>query len=148
MADTIREKILDNIETTLNLIKTISGYSNTIASVQKYKQTGNEYVLTPCVIILAGQETLEKQSGFYTRAKFQVLLGLVTVAPTDTDATLNSLLGDIQKALMADYTRGTLAENTTIQTIVPYEQQEGEPYAGLIITLEIQYLFKTSDPTL
>ncbi len=147
MADTIREKILDHVETTMNLIKTSGGYANTIASVQKYKQAGNEYASTPCIIILAGQENLEKQAGFFTRAKFSILLGLVTIAPTDTDATLNSLLGDIQKALMIDYTRGGIAENTTIQNIVPYETVEGNSYAGLIITVEIQYVFKTSDPT-
>lgn len=147
MADTIREKILDNLQTTLQAITVAGGYVNTIASVQKWAQSGNALAALPTIIINAGPEDRENRPGFITSCKLSVILDVYTVAATDTDAALNSLLGDITKALMADYTRGGYAVNTTIKSVIPFEAIEGQPYAGLIITVEIEYRHKLTDST-
>lgn len=147
MADTIREKILDNISTVLNAIKTADGYVNTIASVQKWAQQGNDLATIPCIIINAGPENTKDNPGFIVEADFTVLLDVYQIAATDTDAALNSLLGDVRKALMADYTRGGYASNTKITNVIPFETEQGNPYAGLIVSVEIKYFFKSNDAT-
>jgi hypothetical protein len=66
--------------------------------------------------------------------------------PQATDTLLNSLLGDIEKALMLDYTRGGVAKDTNIKSNVLFETLEGQPQAGIIIELEIIYQHKQNDP--
>lgn len=153
MADTIREKILANIKTTLETITVANGYNKTIASVQRWKQSGNALKTVPCIIIGAGHEEYEDRPGFITSCKFSVMLDLwirhnETVDNMSTDALLNIYLGDIKKALMVDHHRGGYAAATRIQTTVAFEGfEEGAPNAGLIVGVEIEYRHKTTDPT-
>lgn len=147
MVDTIREKILDNIKTALDGISIVGGYVNNIASVQKYAQQGNDLSSVPCAIISAGQENKEHRPSFIVACSLTVLIDVYTIAPTDTDASLNSLLGDVEKALMVDYTRGGIANNTKITQVIPFESTEGQPYCGLIISVDIDYYHKSSDST-
>ena len=151
-ADTIREKIMANIETAITAITIANGYNRTIESVQRWKQSGNTFSNVPCVIIGAGAEVFEDRPGFLTSCKLPVMLDLWIVHDENvdvisTDALLNIFLGDIKKALMTDYTRGGYAVTTRIQNAIPFETTEGQPYAGMIITTEIEYRHNTLDPT-
>jgi len=147
MANSVRENILANILTTLQGITTINGYVNTISSVQRWSQDGNSLANVPCIIVNAGQEDCEDRPGFITNCKLSVLLDVWSVKPTDTDTHLNSLLGDIKKSLMSDYTRGGYAIATRIKNILPFESTEGQPYCGLMVNVEVEYRHKTTDPT-
>ncbi|MEI8350093.1 MAG: hypothetical protein WCI77_08055 [Candidatus Omnitrophota bacterium] len=147
MANTVRENILANIKTVLTGITVAGGYANTIASVQRWNQSGNSFIDTPCLIINAGPEEKEHRPGFITSCKLSVLIDLWVIKPTDSDTYLNSLLGDVEKALMTDYTRGGYAANTKLLGVLPFEAAEGQPYCGLIINVEIEYRHKSTDPT-
>ena len=63
-----------------------------------------------------------------------------------TDTILNSLLGDIEKAIMQDITRGGFAKDTNIKSNVLFETLEGQPQAGVVMELEIIYQHKQDDP--
>ena len=147
---TIREQILENIKSTLETIRVANGYANDIASVQRWLQKGNTFRLIPCIIINAGPEEIEQTPNPLVTCKFTVYLDVfVRQEETDTistDALLNSLLGDIEKALMIDYTRAGLAENTNIKSNMTFEAVEGQPNAGIVVELEIIYQHLITDP--
>jgi hypothetical protein len=66
--------------------------------------------------------------------------------PQSTDSILNSLLGDIEKAIIGDVTRGGNAKDTNIKSNVLFETMEGQPHAGIVVELEIIYQHKQNDP--
>ena len=151
MADSIREKIMQNIKTTLLTISVANGYVNEISSVQRWAQAGNNLADVPCIIINAGPETLQQKPGLVAECRLSVMIDLwirhdTTANPGSTDAILNSIFADIEKALMVDYTRGGYAVNTYVTNVVPFETAKGQPYAGLIIETEILYMHFVSDP--
>ena len=67
--------------------------------------------------------------------------------PGSTDTILNSLLGDVEKALAIDETRGGNAVDTIITGCVPFETVEGQPYSGIILDIKIHYRHKRGDST-
>ncbi|MCA9400382.1 MAG: hypothetical protein KC713_02055 [Candidatus Omnitrophica bacterium] len=149
---TIRERILANIKTTLEAITAVNGYSNTIASVQRWDKRGNPLRLVPCIVVNAGQEEKQMSPNPYFTCRLSVYLD-VWIRQDDADSTatdviLSDILGDIEKALMIDNTRGGFAIDTNIKSNVPFETVEGQPHAGLTIELEILYQHKQSDPSI
>ena len=146
----VRERILQDIETALGQISTANGFGNDVKSVQRWMQHGNSLYDTPCIIVAAGPE--EQQSGPFplVSCDLSVELTLWYRQPEDdttpTDSYLNSLLQDIIRALYADYTRGGLAQDTEIVSVLPFESIEGQPYAGLIIEVQVKYRFVRSNP--
>ena len=151
MAKIVREKILEDIETTLKGISKIKGYENDIANIKRYKQSGNSLREVPCIIISAGPE--EKTQGeqlincrFTVNIEVWIRHDEEDIAGS-TDTIINSLLGDVEKALFIDYTRGGLAVNTVVTGNMPFETVEGNPYAGIIIETEILYRHKIRDLT-
>ncbi len=147
---TIRENILENIKSTLETIRIANSYANDIASVQRWLQKGNTFRLIPCIIINAGPEEIEQTPNPLVTCKLTIYLDVfIRQEETDTistDALLNSLLGDIEKALMVDYTRGGFAENTNIKSNMTFEAVEGQPNAGIVVELEIIYQHLITDP--
>lgn len=151
MADTIREKIMDNIKTVLETITTGNGYENTIASVQRWRQTGNNLKNLPAVIVEEGPEDNEEDAFPLATCKLTVFLTLfirqLESDSTDTGEKLNSLLGDIKKALKVDITRDSNAVDTSFKSITPFETDEGQTAAGLIIETFVLYRHQQTDPT-
>jgi hypothetical protein len=151
MADTLRENIIADIKTTLEAVRLVNGYDNDIASVQRWKQGGNSLRQVPCIIVNAGPEEKSQEVYPAITCRMQVVIDVwtrhdETTDPRSTDAILNSLLGDVEKALMADIYRGGYAKNTNITGNVPFETVQGQPYAGIIIEAEILYRHLATDP--
>jgi hypothetical protein len=147
---TVRESILENLRTTLTGITAANGYHNDIASVQRWRQSGNSLLNVPCIVINAGPEEKAPSPNPFATCKFTVYLDVwirqAQDDPQSTDTILNSLLGDVEKALMVDYTRGGYAKDMNIKSNVLFETLEGQPQAGIIIELEIVYQHKQNDP--
>lgn len=147
---TVRESILENLRTTLAGITVANGYHNDIASAQRWRQSGNSLLNVPCIVINAGPEEKEPTPNPFTTCRFTIYLDVWMRQdqsdPQPTDALLNSLLGDIEKALMVDYTRGGYAKDTNMKSNVLFETLEGQPQAGIVIELEIIYQHKQDDP--
>ncbi len=147
---TVRESILENIKTALESITEAGGYHNTIAGVQRWRQSGNSLVNIPCIVINAGPENKEPVPNPFTTCRFTVYLDIWTRQDesdlASTDAILNSLLGDVEKALMIDVTRGDFAKDTNIRSNIMFETAEGQPHAGIILELEIVYQHRQTDP--
>jgi len=104
----------------------------------------------PCIVINAGPEEKEPIPNPFTTCRFTIYLDVWMRQDAGdlqpTDSILNILLGDIEKALMVDYTRGGFAKDTNIKSNVLFETLEGQPQAGIVIELEIIYQHKQDDP--
>jgi hypothetical protein len=150
MSTTIRESILENIKTTLAAIVAGETYNNTIASVERYKSNGNDLINVPCIIITAGPETKTPSPNPLYTCKLTVFIDIWNRQDeTDTQATdtiLDSLLGDIEKALMIDITRGGYAIDTNFLGNIPFDTVEGSPHIGITISVEIIYQHLWTDP--
>ena len=149
---TIRERILANIKTTLEAITIANGYVNTIASVQRWDKRGNPLRQVPCIVVNAGQEEKQMSPNPYFTCRLSVYLDVWIrqdeADATATDVILSGILGDIEKAIMIDNTRGGFAIDTNIKSNVPFETVEGQPHAGLTIELEVLYQHTQSDPSI
>jgi len=148
---TVKEQILEDLEKSLKGIKRINGFDNNIEVVERWDQRGNDKSTIPCLFIHTGNETKENRPSFVTGCTLTAHLDLWTIHdkakyPGSTDELLNSFAYDIEKAVMADIQRSGLAERTTVSDIDLFETVEGQPYAGVITTLEIKYRHKTGDP--
>lgn len=151
MGDTVREKIMQNVETTLKTISKANGYNNDIASVQRWYQSGNTFSQVPCIVIYGGPEEKEQAPDPLITCRFLISIILCIRhdeedIPGPTDAILNNLLGDIEKALMVDHKRGGYAVDTIPQSNDIFERIEGQPYAGIVVNVEIHYRHRTNDP--
>ena len=148
---TVKEQILDDIKDALSGIKRVNGFDNTIEVVERWDQRGNDRAVIPCLFIHTGNEQKENRPSFVTGCTLTVNLDLWTVHdkaryPGSTDQLLNSFANDIENAVLKDMQRNGLAERTTVMSIDLFETVEGQPYCGVIVTLEINYKHKFGDP--
>lgn len=147
---TVREQILANIQTTLEGVTTGNGYNNTLASVQRWSMHGNSLVDVPCVVINIGAESKLPDPNPLMTCQMRVYMDLwVRQAEDDTtptDTLLNSIFGDIEKALAVDITRGGLAIDTLVTDSVVFETDESQPHAGLTIEINVNYRHQQNDP--
>ena len=150
MPETVREKIFQNLESVLNQVKTLNGYDNDIQSVQRWRQNGNSLKDVPAIIISSGSESNEDKPLPLTTCNLTVFLDLwireLESSTEGTEIKLNSLLGDVKKALKQDIKRGGNAVDTSFGDTLPFETAEGEPHAGLIIQVLIKYRHQQTDP--
>lgn len=147
---TVRENILLNLVSVLEAVKKIAGYNNDIASVQRWSQRGPTTSAIPFIIINAGPEEKQPQPYPLATCTFTVYIDIWTnhieTDSRSSDEILNSLLGDVEKALMADITRGGYAINTEILRNVPFQSIEGQPAIGISIELSVIYQHQLTDP--
>lgn len=151
MNDSIRELILQNIKTTLQGITTGAGYNYTVQSVERWKQKGNTTNVSPHIIVHAGPETKNPGPDPQTECDLSLIIE-AGYRQDDTDITesdiiVSKLLADIEKALLADYTRGGYAEETKISGNIPFEYVEGQPRFGILVQIELKYKHANTDPT-
>jgi len=146
----IRESILANIATVLAGITAGSVYNNTLASVQRFKAAGNQVASTPCVVITAAPEDKEDHPDPQKTCTLTISLDAYMRDDEDetvnSDTRLNSVLLDIEKALMLDYTRGGYAQETHLRRIVPFTVIDGGASYGAQIEVDVIYKHSRLDP--
>ncbi|MCK9555013.1 hypothetical protein M0R36_04250 [bacterium] len=154
MNETVREKILQNLKTTLESITTDNGYNFDFNAdtVQRWSMHGNSLVDVPTVILSPGDEEEKGGTLPYIQCELTVYLDVFFINNESdsivTDTYLNRLQGDIKKAVLSDYSRGGYAIDTNVRGTTPFETTEGQQYAGIIIEIGITYQHKRNDPTL
>lgn len=153
MADDIREKIIKNIQTSLEAINGLGNYSNTFVagSIQRFKQSG--VIATTIPFILLHEGPVECEPGVYplTDKRLTIFLTVVTRHDETADSRyseeiMNSLRADIERAMMADTRRGENAIDTNIKRLGEIEIQEGEPEIAAEMEFEIHYRTLRTDP--
>jgi len=151
--ETVRERILQNIKTTLEAVTIANGYNFdfTPQTIQRWSMHGNRMVDMPMAVISPGDEDETSSPHPFEECVVDGLFRRIFIndendaVPTDT--YLNRLQGDIKKAVLQDPTRGGDAIDTDVLGTTPFETTEAQPYAGIIMELRVCYRHLRSDPT-
>lgn len=152
--ETVREKILENLKTTLEGITVANGYNFDFppGTIQRWSMHGNSLVNLPAVVLSCGDESEQSAPYPLEECALSVYLDCFFVSDEDeatsTDTYLNRLQGNIKKAVLADHTRGGHAVDTNVLGTTPFETTEGQHYAGIIVEIEIKYRHQRLDPAL
>lgn len=152
MADTIKERIIKNRMTALQNIKVANGYANTVKTVERIKQSGQTNKDTPYLELFAGDEESEDAPFPYTQKSLTLYLIMGTrqdesTDPKWADEIVNSLLGDVEKAMAADFTCGALAIDCTEVSNGPMPIEEGMTALETFAEFRITYRHIRTDPT-
>lgn len=151
MADSVKEKILKNLKTTLEGVTTGAGYHVTLNNIGRYLSYINPKVTLPRVEIISGREKREHGMSQIVHSDFEVRVVLYA-AQQDGDTTpmdqfLDPYFQDISKVLRLDNTRGGYAFDTEIAEVEPFELEDGQIMIGLIFDLLIKFRTDPDDVT-
>lgn len=151
MPTSVRESIIANIVTALGSVTTANGYSNTLASVQRFMQTGLAVATVPTAVVNWDDE--RKSNGPVERAMCTLGVSVDVWAVHDQEAVsgstatlVDSLAADVEKAVMTDPTRGGYARECEVVSVTPFRLAEGQPFVGATVSLTITYAHDLADP--
>lgn len=148
MADSIREKIVSNIETALKSITDVR--MGVVKREPMFRDQTEFYNLArpsfPHVVVTAGNESrVDITTGGSSIIREGILsvelICFIKASDASIDESVNNLIQAIEEKLDADRTRSNNAKNTQIVEITMGEPME-HPYANFTIKVEIQYVFK------
>lgn len=156
MADSIREQIIKKVKAQLATITVANGYKNTIASVQRFKQTGQVTKDVPYLIIHEGPDEPEDGpvagAGSLTTRKLEISVEVGMRHDEAADARsseeiVNTLREDLERALMANRTWDGLARDTAPLRHGPIIGLEGQPDLTCYAETTLTYRHRATDPT-
>jgi len=143
---TVREQILDNIDTVLAGIVTPT-YATTVRQVRRWNENVLQNLTTfPLVVVVPFAESIN-QAEVSPLMVHDLEIGLVlAVRGSDWQDQLDKLAADVRVALMTDWTRGGKAENTILQSCTFYEPNKDSPVAQAQVDLRVRFRTLFSDP--
>ena len=148
----VKEKIVQNIQDVLKRIKRTNGYDNNIEVVERWEQDGNDKAIVPAIFIHSVIKSKIDMPGMVTQCVIAVTLEAwcchdKTKFKGPTDAYLETIANDIDKAIMADYQRGGFAETTDLSGSAElFHHSDGAATCGVICKYDVQYKHLTGDP--
>ncbi len=151
--ETVRERIIANLKTTLEGITIAGGYNFNFSpeTIQRWSMHGQSMVNLPAIVISPGNEDEKALPNPLEECLLTIYLDVFFVTNAgdaiSTDTYLNRLQGDIKKTVLMDPTRGGLAVDTDVLGTTPFETTDGQPYAGIIMEIGIRYRHLRTDPT-
>lgn len=132
MADSVRERIMQNIQAALEGITVANGFANTLNRVERLMQAGQTFAPPMALVIEGNDDVIGQQPlGYVSR---ELMVGVVLSVQQDQDVdsrsastVMNSLVADVQKKMLEDHRRGDLAINTEEVGVSHIEVVEGLP---------------------
>lgn len=152
MADSVRERIMKNIQAALEGITVGNGYANTLNRVERFLQAGQTYTPPMAVVIEGDDDVIGEQPLGYVSRNLSVGVVLSVQQDSELDSrsaseVMNSLVADVQKKMQEDYRRGNLAVNTEEVSVSNLDAVEGQPDLSCAVAYRIQYRHALADPT-
>jgi hypothetical protein len=150
----VRERILEDVVSTLQGITLANGYHVDMGSVQRYDTRGFRAKAMPTCIVQAGEQEPKDGPMPMTTKEMTVwihaLIRRDEDSATTVDEDLETLLLDIETAMMQDRTRGGIAIHTEPADAAPLDHMDkaGAVYPGMAIGFRITYRHHFQDPTL
>jgi len=143
-ADTIREKILDNIETTLRTIIE-PAYGSTLTNVVRY--IGNDFEVTnyPAVAIVPGLQRNDDSRLALIEHTLPITL-LLMVRAQNWRQKIERLTADVRVALLSDYTRGGVALTTRHTGDEVFDSEPSSPLGAAQVNLDVLFRTLYHDP--
>jgi len=152
MVTTIRELVIQNIETTLKTITTANSYDNNIATVDRNNINPLQLRGYPAALIIPEFDDPSSDiSGSSaplgkTTRSFDVTIRLWVRGMNNPGQTLEKFIGDVQKAMMGDLNRGGNALATREQGIANVYHDEATMERGADLLFSIVYRHALTDP--
>ena len=144
---------MKHVQATLEGITVENGYANTLRSVQRFRQDGQELANLPAAILIEGGDDVDLNGPLeLTSRTMTVSVVLIQQQDTDVDAQsaselMNSLIADVQRAMQVDHRRGGVAIDTTESGIGDMNVDEGQPELVQTIGYRIAYRHLRNEPT-
>jgi len=151
MATSIKELIIQNMQTAVRAVKKKDSYDNDLeyGAVKRGDNSTINLAVMPSVFIFEGDETTDDRefAGANTliHLELEVMVELWVSAEEDLSIAINSLEADVIKAVMVDAGRGGYALTTELGGSTPFFL-EGQAKGGRIISFVITYVRKETDP--
>jgi len=148
----VKEKIVQNIEDALKLIRRANGYENNVEVVERWEQAGNSLAIVPAIHIHSEIKQSTDMPGLVTQCIVTVTIDAwvchdKTKFAKSSDAYLDTVESDIIKAVMTDYQRSGYAEKTEMSAPVQiFHETRGEATCGVICKFDVHYKHLTGDP--
>lgn len=148
---------MQHLQATIEGVTVANGYGQTIHSVQRFMQEGQDPIEGNGVLLIDGDDVVEDTilAGAYDllsrrRHVDLVLIGRQDVSSDSRSAStyMNTFEVDIRKALQIDETRGGLAVNTEETQANENDVQIGMPELRRVIGYDIRYRHRRTDPTI
>lgn len=149
--DSTRESIVKNVKSTLETITETNGYSHTVIFVDREQIGEINRPAWPNILILEGEETAERRiiaggPGGKWMKLLRLILSAAIEAREDLNTQTNLMLANMEKAILADHSRGGLAIDTRIVGNRQYITGEGEPIGAVDLEIEIHYRHDERSP--
>lgn len=153
MADSIRERIIDDIVTTLQTISVENGYRNDLpGGVSRFEQDGASVAAHPGVIVTMASESKESVNIDMMDCTLEVAVEVFAIDTGEIDDTtagiVDSLTQDVEKALSADPQRSGLCTDSFVTTISPFGLVDGQPFVGVLLSYTARYRHDRKDSTI
>jgi hypothetical protein len=149
-SESIRERIGQHVDTTLAAITGVGDYHCRLEFIARSSGLPGNLIDLPAVHVTEGTETVsDGPLPFLTRMLALTLRGWIR---KDDDDGLplatwrNRLLQDLERALIADHTRGGLAINTRVAGTRILDDPDVDVVGAVELDLEILYRTKIGDP--
>jgi len=145
MATSIREYILENIQSALETINTSNGYNITVRRVERARITPFQQNLLPAIFLYEETDELMQEKSYCNDRKMIISCECWLKTHHNLSEEVNKLYADVQVALMTDRTRGSHAIDTKHTRAQFFIAEEN--LGGVEVTFEILYRQLPSDPT-
>lgn len=148
MVASLENRIIDNVVTTLEGIDGTGSWHVNVAKVARMEGNMAADMRAPGIAVVHDGSRLSEKALASFRYQLGLVLSLVLSGDAvDWDEQLGDFASDCQAALQADWTRGGLALNTTVQTVEVFDAAPGTPYVVAELGVEIDYRTDPDDPT-
>jgi hypothetical protein len=147
---------MKHLQATLETVTVKNGYANTLHSVQRFDQNGQDPIDHTGVLLIEGDDIVEgdgPQGGPFTLVSRRKHVDLVIIAQQDHDEDsrssselMNSLEADVRRAVNLDHTRGGDAVNTEETQANENDVQIGMPELRRAIGFDVRYRHRRTDP--
>ena len=142
MSNTMAELIVDDLKDTLCLA---SGFS--ASTVRRWSQLGLSYDVVPCIDIKSEGVQLKKVTNAYEENELTVALDIThQIMTADSETTMDAIVCEILKTLMADTSRGGRALETSKEQVQAIVTVAGQPEVVQTIILKIRYRNQIKHP--
>jgi hypothetical protein len=148
---------MKHLHATLETVTVDNGYANTLHSVQRFSQEGQEPIDATGALLIEGDDLVEFDgltNGPFSLVSRRKHVDVVLIAQHDQEEDsrssselMNSLEADVRRALNLDHTRGGDAVNTEETQANENDVQIGMPELRRAIGFDIRYRHRKTDPT-
>ena len=146
-AESIRELIIQDIESTLLTVVAGALYHHTILKVVRFEAwTPNLNVYPACAITLLDSDESDSESSTRQTVTMRFLIMAELEQHANLERDTSRLIDDIKRVLVVDITRNSLALDTQVTSARPFLTDGAVPRGGATIEGNVRFRHLFGDP--